>query len=500
MIFLSEFILVALIFYCNFGFSQVFAQAPHSPSEFPPTEAPHSPSEFFDENIINSTFEDGRDIQLPLQNSEYGNVLSSKINNNTCISQGNLSSIVIDTDKPVYWPGQAAFIYLRVFDNNGCIVNSLATVEAFYIDDTGNKNSVYKQTAFSQSEFFPKFGINLQEIGNYEITANITGLPKSFVPIKVISFYQSEIASLIFLTLSFIAGLVIVTSLSRTRNTPIGEILRFVFISGISLSILSTFIFIQDEFGRGSPLGLVRISPLTGDETPRMGDQWIINIGGVPTDNYRMGIQIPIYVVIFGLAGGYLRYLYKTSRLAKTNSYSLQRIYLFEWNKIGTGQENEADDDRLKDFLKQNFEMDWIEKAEIKKDPQDAEGKTIQISDGIQSLLIKIDKEEKHANLFLDPNSKPIYRFIIKEKTKDKLFVYPEKIDPFYQSLEDISLLLLSPFLAIATWFLLIQLGLQEDDGIYILAAISFTVGLVTDDVIHSLIRFVSSRIGNVKI
>ena len=143
----------------------------------------------------------------------------------------------------------SAFIYIRVFDDNGCIVNSITTVEAFYIDDNGNKNSIYRQTTFSQSEFFSKFGINLQETGNYEITANVTDLPKSFVPIKVISFYQSEIAYLIFLTLSFIAGLVIVTSLSRTRNMPIGEILRFVFISGISLSILSTFIFIQDEFG-----------------------------------------------------------------------------------------------------------------------------------------------------------------------------------------------------------------------------------------------------------
>ena len=249
--------------------------------------------------------------------------------------------------------------------------------------------------------------------------------------------------------MSLIAGLVIVTSLSKTRNMPIGEILRFVFISGISLSILSTFVFIQDEFGRGSPLGLVRISTLTSDEPPKIGDQWIINIGGVPTDNYGMGIQIPIYVIIFGLAGGYLRYLYKTSRLAKTNRYSLEQVYLFEWNKIGTGQEDESDENRLKDFLKQNFEMDWIEKAEIKKDPQDVKGKTIQISDGTQSLLIKIDKEEKHADL-LDPNNKPIYRFIIKEKSKDKLFAYPEKIDSFYQSLEDISLLLLSPFLAMS--------------------------------------------------
>ena len=240
-------------------------------------------------------------------------------------------------------------------------------MEAFYIDYSGNKNSIYRQTTFSQSEFFSKFGINLQETGNYEIAANLTGLPKSFVPYKSYFIYQSEIVIPYFSYIELIAGLVIVTSLSKTRNMPIGEILRFVFISGISLSILSTFVFIQDEFGRGSPLGLVRISTLTSDEPPKIGDQWIINIGGVPTDNYGMGIQIPIYVIIFGLAGGYLRYLYKTSRLAKTNRYSLEQVYLFEWNKIGTGQEDESDENRLKDFLKQNFEMDWIEKAEIKK-------------------------------------------------------------------------------------------------------------------------------------
>ena len=72
-------------------------------------------------------------------------------------------------------------------------------MEAFYIDYSGNKNSIYRQTTFSQSEFFSKFGINLQETGNYEIAANLTGLPKSFVPIKVISFIRVRLHPLFFL-------------------------------------------------------------------------------------------------------------------------------------------------------------------------------------------------------------------------------------------------------------------------------------------------------------
>jgi hypothetical protein len=60
-----------------------------------------------------------------------------------------------------------------------------------------------------------------------------------------------------------------------------------------------------------------------------------------------------------------------------------------------------------------------------------------------------------------------------------------------------VALLFLSPLLAITTWFLLGQAGLTEASGIFMLAAISFTVGLVTDNVIHALIEFANSKLGN---
>jgi hypothetical protein len=56
----------------------------------------------------------------------------------------------------------------------------------------------------------------------------------------------------------------------------------------------------------------------------------------------------------------------------------------------------------------------------------------------------------------------------------------------------------LSPLLAIAIYFVLVK-RLEEESGIYILAAISFTVGLITDDVIRSLIEFTSSKLGTNK-
>jgi hypothetical protein len=43
------------------------------------------------------------------------------------------------------------------------------------------------------------------------------------------------------------------------------------------------------------------------------GTEWMINIGGVQDDEYSAGIQVPVNVVIFGIGGAYLRFLYKTA-------------------------------------------------------------------------------------------------------------------------------------------------------------------------------------------
>ena len=68
-------------------------------------------------------------------------------------------------------------------------------------------------------------------------------------------------------------------------------------------------------------------------------------------------------------------------------------------------------------------------------------------------------------------------------------------------TLKDLALLILSPLLAITTWFLLVQTGVQDQQngnnghtGIFILAVVSFSVGLVTNEIVQYLINFVKER------
>jgi hypothetical protein len=101
------------------------------------------------------------------------------------------------------------------------------------------------------------------------------------------------------------AGLLILITVSKQENA-IQEVLRFVFLSGIVISILLSLIFTGLEIGKSSPIGLTKIK-VNQTATESINDQWVFNVGGY--------LQIPIYVVVFGLIEGYLRYLYKTSRL-----------------------------------------------------------------------------------------------------------------------------------------------------------------------------------------
>ena len=92
------------------------------------------------------------------------------------------------------------------------------------------------------------------------------------------------------------------------------------------------------------------------------------------------------------------------------------------------------------------------------------------------------------------------------KKKEDPIKERRERIERrfwLFYSLNNVALVLLSPLLAIAVWFVLVQQGIegnqgvQGQTGIFLLAAISFTIGLVTDEVIRMLIRFTSDRLGS---
>ncbi len=183
---------------------------------------------------------------------------------------------------------------------------------------------------------------------------------------------------------------------------------------------------------------LFSITPIFKYEVNQSSDQnagsfaeWTLNVGGNQISNYTQGISIPIYVLVFGFIGGYLRYLYKTARLKTINS-----------------------------------------------------------------PLREIRLDGNNARVILD-NDKEIYRFTVKKDDGTKIYQNLSwRSWLFYQSLEDLSLLFLAPLLAVAVWFLLVQAGTS---GIYTLALASFTIGLVTYEVIRALLRFIRRVLGTVE-
>jgi hypothetical protein len=191
--------------------------------------------------------------------------------------------------------------------------------------------------------------------------------------------------------------------------------LRIISLTGITAFIILSFVFVDAEIGVNAPVGLVKqnFDILNKTKIQNEGqvreNAWVLNVGGTQSDNYIGGIQIPTSVVIFGLAGGYLRYLYG------------MRFFFSRWKK-----DNEYED----------TDKNWGD---------------LNIADNLSFI--------RH-------------------------------------SLRSLSLFFLSPMLAVVIWFILFQGGTT---GKWAIAAISFSLGLITEEVIQVIIAFVRKALVGIK-
>ena len=189
-----------------------------------------------------------------------------------------------------------------------------------------------------------------QNIGKYNITIYPIDEPqaKYSIPIEVVNPFFTLTAYLLYAGIIFFGLLTVVTIIPSEKETmkeffilfikPNKEpfvlrllyytlnltpykIWRFIFISGMVISILGGLALTDVEVGANSPVGLVLQQVLDRDRNPQFDKnnglpirEWAINIGGNTISNDRSFIiSIPFYVVLLGLAGGYLRYLSKAA-------------------------------------------------------------------------------------------------------------------------------------------------------------------------------------------
>jgi hypothetical protein len=228
------------------------------------------------------------------------------------------ASLWINTDRSEYPSDQAVNIYVGINETGaGNSSNFIHKVSLEVMSKTSN-NVMYR-SAHLVDKHYTKFVFLPTESGTFNATA-VTFVGSSMVSastlFKVADLFHTQTAYMIYLSLGFLAALLILISIG-IRNIALDEILRFIFLSGIVGCILVAFLVSDKQFGIRSPIGIVL-------KSSDASFTWVLNIGGGPpsftgSPGYATGIQIPIYVLVIGLVGGYLRYLYKTSRLMTDN-------------------------------------------------------------------------------------------------------------------------------------------------------------------------------------
>lgn len=436
---------------------------------------------------LNST---NRIIALPEDQNKIrsSNVLCSK----EAQTNENLSSarpaLYMITNRPNYIIGQQIQIFIWVFDEQ--LINCKANVN---VEVQRGTESVYNTTVLLDKNIRQTVsGPNTDSEGIYKIIAKsrLSGSQQvASITIKVTDLFKSVPAFFVYLAIVFLAGLITLILVSPDSHS-ISEIFRFTCITGIVLSVLSSLLLTDLQIGYNSPVGLVIRNFASNQTTAANMVEWSLNIGGSWINNFSQGILIPIYVIVFGIAGGYLRYLYKSARLKTINS-PLREILLFRWNSVpGT------DSNILRSFLKERLDIEWlVPSQEFEKSNNN---QVLTIRGGSSVLRVELNQDNAVANnasVLID--DREIFRFTARDENGINIYQSLSwRSWLFYQSLEDLALLFLAPLLAIAIWFLLVQAGISSN---LTLALSSFTVGLVTDEVVRALLRSIRRTLGTVE-
>jgi|GEM_PF-2494633 diacylglycerol kinase len=244
--------------------------------------------------------------------------LSSKQSSNT--SHPDNFSIWVLTDRKEYPLGQPAIITVKINDSTSPNFTRKVTLEVRPV----NSDIVEYRSALLIDARGASFGFSTSDPGTFNATVFTIvdgSMESATTTFKFVELYHTQTANMIYLSIGFLAALLLLITIG-IMNVAIDEILRFIFISGIVGSILVGFLVTDKQFGIRSPIGIVVKSTNNSNE-------WVLNIGGGPPifngTSYVTGLQIPIYVLVIGLVGGYLRYLYKTSKLMTDNELIKER-------------------------------------------------------------------------------------------------------------------------------------------------------------------------------
>ena len=271
--------------------------------------------------------------------------------------------------------------------------------------------------------------------------------------------------------IAIVAILLHTARIEKPREFANLAIYQFFALSIIAISIIFSVAFFPEDI-RGNDLPISRV--LYIDDENR--SQWVFSVGASTKGESTIGLQIPFYVIITGVLGAYIRYLYLTTKQTKDelgeHLINLKRLYID--HKALVNKICKAAGFSYEELQKKN-------KGKIFK------AKYVKIKHILKEL------QEKHDEIYNLPPTAigPFSNYLNSQfdLLTEKEAEYEEsRFEISYmvnhKTLSTIGFFFLAPLLAIIAWLMLSLGGMDEWRAF---AIVSFGAGLTADSIVKKL-------------
>lgn len=278
--------------------------------------------------------------------------------------------------------------------------------------------------------------------------------------------------------LAFFALLLHTTTLERPRDFARLHIYEFFALSVLVTSLVLTVVLFPVEIFPDN-MAVKKINKFEEVAQPN-ATQWVIAVGDITEKGEGIGLQIPIYIIVAGISGAYLRYLYGYIR----------------------GKEVEEDEEILlelkKWYLKQKKIVNTLCIA------AGLEYHKIRKGEGTEVVRLKhmhkIYDIRRDFIFFLPPHSTAKLAdylaghfnrlYEVEENYETRIFEL--RISTYRRTIRAIGAFFLAPLLAVMAW-LLLDLS-SETQSWQAFAVVGFAAGLSTEAIIERIWSFMGER------
>lgn len=293
--------------------------------------------------------------------------------------------------------------------------------------------------------------------------------------------YEQDMTRIILWSGFTLAGVLVIIllftgsiKLVKPRDFSFFSQLQFLILSLLVVCIIFAIALFPSGFvGSDSMISTIVVT------NPNNVTEWVFNIGGVNSSNNFTGLQIPIYVIIAGVLGAHIRYLYYAAKEFRAQFkkklekltivyYDHNRIMVEACRAMGVDHTSLIKNRKHVAQLKNLQAVYQQNSAELLLLPPMAIG---YFANRMQKYFAKIELLEKEYTQLLSD-----LHFEVNN-----------------QSLNTVGSFFLAPLLAIVAWLIL---SLSGTDDWRAFAIVSFGAGLTVESIIKKIWSFVGEQIG----